>query len=165
MSVLVSSALFILAPWTIVLKETRHCLKGITKIEKVVPQNSQEVSTNRMRHHLLKPISCCISIVSPFRKFTFSNLCPENERKWERKWNDVQLTNSLLRLQWLDINRGTWTQLNRIRTKHGRCNYMLSKWRQTIPPASDFSRKLRKISGSFKMIFRMMQLSGYKILT
>lgn len=36
-----------------------------------------------------------------------------------------------------ELDRKTWTQLNRIRTNHGRCNYTLNKWNPTIDTMCD----------------------------
>ena len=66
---------------------------------------------------------------------------PEDE--WKRKWNDAQLFNAHLvadpndKLKGQEIDRRTWTQLNRIRTNHGQCNHVLNKWNPTVDPKCD----------------------------
>ena len=62
------------------------------------------------------------------------------EEEWKQYWNDVNLTNSNfvddpnIKLPGFDLNRRTWSQLNRIRSNHGRCNSMLHKWDPGISP-------------------------------
>ncbi|KAJ6641276.1 hypothetical protein Bhyg_06211 [Pseudolycoriella hygida] len=65
------------------------------------------------------------------------------ESDWRDASNDTQVTNSHLvndpniKPSGHDLDRRTWTQLNRIRTNHGRCNYTLNKWNPAIDPMSD----------------------------
>ncbi len=55
----------------------------------------------------------------------------------------TQLTNSHIvddpneKLNGLDLDGKTWTQLNRIRMNHGRCNYTLNKWNPSIDSMCD----------------------------
>lgn len=53
---------------------------------------------------------------------------------WKNQWNEIGLVNSELVTDptvmrpGFDLPRPTWSQLNRIRSNHGRCNSMLHKW-------------------------------------
>ncbi|KAJ6648816.1 hypothetical protein Bhyg_04048, partial [Pseudolycoriella hygida] len=65
------------------------------------------------------------------------------ESDWRDTWNDTQVTNSHLvndlniKPSGHKLDRRKWTQLNRIRTNHGRCNYTLNKWNPVIDPMCD----------------------------
>lgn len=62
---------------------------------------------------------------------------------WKNQWNEVGLVNSemvidpTVKLPGFDLPRPIWSQLNRIRTNHGRCNAMLHKWDPGIPADCD----------------------------
>lgn len=95
------------------------------------------------------------------------------EAEWKRHWNDLDLTNSELiddpnvKLLGFDLARQTWSQLNRIRSNHGRCNSMLHRWDPGIPSAcdcGDASQTIhhivndcpnRKITGGLPNLFKL----------
>ena len=66
-----------------------------------------------------------------------------------------------------DFKRHTWTQLNRIRTGHGRCNQTLHQWGATDDPACDCGFavqdvhhvtaecQLRKMPGDLKQLHNL----------
>lgn len=60
------------------------------------------------------------------------------DEDWKGQWNDLHVTNSYLiedpnkEIRGFDLPRKTWTQINRIRSNHGRCNYTLNKWNPLI---------------------------------
>ena len=62
---------------------------------------------------------------------------------WRATWVSANLENSELvvdpseQVPGFDLKRHTWTQLNRIRTGHGRCNQTLHQWGATDDPACD----------------------------
>ncbi len=72
---------------------------------------------------------------------------------WKNQWNESGLVNSELVtnptavLPGFDLPRTVWSQLNRIRSNHGRCNAMLHKWDPGISENCDCPN--RKYSGQF----------------
>lgn len=70
---------------------------------------------------------------------------------WTNQWNELSWENSdmitdpTVMLPGLELPRFTWSQLNRIRTNHGRCNAMLHKWDPGISPACDCGCDLQTI--------------------
>jgi hypothetical protein len=71
--------------------------------------------------------------------------------EWKSQWNNLELVNSdfiedpNVMLPGNELPRYTWTQLNRFRTNHGRCNAMLHRWDPGISPACDCGNSLQTI--------------------
>lgn len=59
---------------------------------------------------------------------------------WTREWMEQQNSNLPCITQkppGFDLPRNTWSMLNRIRTQHGRCGYMMHKWGKRPSPLCD----------------------------
>ena len=69
--------------------------------------------------------------------------------KWREDWNDTELHNKQLigdptqRVRGFDLPRRAWVQLNRTRTEHGCCNYLLWKWGKRTSPGCDCGAELQ----------------------
>lgn len=78
-----------------------------------------------------------------------NNFEPEND--WRNMWNEARLMNSHLvddpktKLRGRELDRKTWTQLNRIRTNNTRCNYTLNKWNPMIDRMCDCGHQYQTI--------------------
>lgn len=55
--------------------------------------------------------------------------------KWIQLWDDKKpnlnanlIQDPTIRVKGFDLNRSQWTTLNRLRTGHGCCNYLMNKW-------------------------------------
>lgn len=74
---------------------------------------------------------------------------------WKKLWNENPPTvNSNLvpdptvRVTGFDLERREWCTLNRFRTNHGRCNYLMHKWNYRDDPSCDCGNTNQTIVGS-----------------
>lgn len=76
-----------------------------------------------------------------FDEIDYENYTPDED--WYNAWNESGPRNSdfvqdpNVRLFGFESDRKIWTQLNRIRSNHGRCNATLHKWDPGISPMCD----------------------------
>jgi len=63
--------------------------------------------------------------------------------KWQQEWEsdnpDIQTirSNPIIKLPSFDLPRNIWVTLNCLQTRHGRCKYLLYKWKLEKSPACD----------------------------
>lgn len=78
----------------------------------------------------------------PIWKEGFINVPFSAKDLWKNNWqmqqgifNHSLITDPTKEVSGLDLSRKVWSNLNRLRTGHGRCNYMLNKWNEDHNPA------------------------------
>ena len=96
-----------------------------------IVQDLNNIQMNRLKSR--KPLWLESFLDRPFSPKDDWRLFWENNKA--TLFNQNLIADPTEKVNGFDLQRRVWSTLNRLRTGHGRCNYMLHKWNQLVDPS------------------------------